>query len=86
MSETVQIVGTAPLLETQSSVLGTVIDEQQVVDLPLNGRNFVQLATLAAGVSGAGTGMRGTIYERHPARRLAARHRAVRERQQRELE
>ena len=61
VSETVQIVGTAPLLETQSSVLGTVIDEQQVVDLPLNGRNFVQLATLAAGVSGAGTGMRGTI-------------------------
>ena len=61
VSETVQIVGTAPLLETQSSVLGTVIDEQQVQDLPLNGRNFVQLATLAAGVSGAGTGMRGTI-------------------------
>ena len=61
ISETVMIAGTAPLLETQSSVLGTVIEEKQVQDLPLNGRNFVQLATLSPGVSGAGSGMRGTI-------------------------
>ena len=61
LSETVLIEGTAPLLETQSSVLGSVIEEKQVQDLPLNGRNFVQLATLATGVSGAGSGMRGTI-------------------------
>ena len=61
VSETVLIVGDAPLLETQSSVLGTVIEEKQVQDLPLSGRNFVQLATLAPGVSGAGSGMRGTI-------------------------
>ena len=61
VSETVLIEGTAPLLETQSSVLGTVIEEKQVQDLPLNGRNFVQLATLSPGVSGAGSGMRGTI-------------------------
>ena len=61
MGETVVIEGSAPLLESQSSVLGSVIEEQQVQDLPLNGRNFVQLATLSAGVSGAGTGMRGTI-------------------------
>ena len=59
--ETVTIEGTAPLLETQSSVLGSVIQEKQIQDLPLNGRNFVQLATLAPGVSGAGSGMRGTI-------------------------
>lgn len=61
MSETVLITGTAPLLETQSSVLGTVIEAKQVQELPLSGRNFVQLATLAPGVSGAGSGMRGTI-------------------------
>jgi hypothetical protein len=61
LGETVLIEGTAPLLETQSSVLGSVIQEKQVQDLPLNGRNFVQLATLSPGVSGAGSGMRGTI-------------------------
>ena len=44
VSETVLIVGTAPLLETQSSVLGTAIEEKQAQDLPLSGRNFVQLA------------------------------------------
>jgi outer membrane receptor protein involved in Fe transport len=61
LGETVLIEGTAPLLESQSSVLGSVIQEKQVQDLPLNGRNFVQLATLSPGVSGAGSGMRGTI-------------------------
>ncbi|PYQ92793.1 MAG: hypothetical protein DMF97_21155 [Acidobacteria bacterium] len=54
VSESVLIQGTSPLLETQSSVLGSVIEEKQVQDLPLNGRNFVQLATLSTGVSGAG--------------------------------
>ncbi|MFN7826453.1 MAG: carboxypeptidase regulatory-like domain-containing protein [Acidobacteriota bacterium] len=61
VGETVQITGSAPLLESQSSVLGSVIQEQQVQDLPLNGRNFIQLAVLSPGVSGAGQGMRGTI-------------------------
>lgn len=61
VGDTVQIEGTAPLLESQSSVLGSVIQERQVQDLPLNGRNFVQLAILSPGVSGAGQGMRGTI-------------------------
>jgi hypothetical protein len=61
VGETVQISGTPPLLESQSSVLGSVIQERQVQDLPLNGRNFVQLAILSPGVSGASYGMRGTI-------------------------
>jgi hypothetical protein len=61
VSDTVRIEGTAPLLESQSSVLGSVIQERQVQDLPLNGRNFVQLAILSPGVTGASFGMRGTI-------------------------
>lgn len=61
VGETVLVASTPPLLESQSSALGSVIQETQVQDLPLNGRNFVQLAILSPGVSGTGYGMRGTI-------------------------
>src|SRR5687767_8577179 len=61
VSETIEVVGDPPLLESQSSVLGSVITETQVRDLPLNGRNFVQLAILSPGVNGTGFGTRGTI-------------------------
>ncbi len=45
-------VNTAPAsLDTDSSSLSTVVTEKQVQELPLNGRNFVQLAQLAAGAS-----------------------------------
>ena len=70
ISETVTIAGTAPLLETQSSVLGTVIEEKQVQDLPLSGRNFVQLATLSPGRVGRGHRHARHHHERHQARRL----------------
>ncbi|MBI4468258.1 MAG: TonB-dependent receptor [Acidobacteria bacterium] len=38
-----------PLLETEDSNLGQVISSQSIENLPLNGRNFIQLALLAAG-------------------------------------
>jgi Carboxypeptidase regulatory-like domain len=50
-TETVQVTGEAPLLQTDSSVLGTAITGKLVQDLPLNGRNYVQLAQLVPGVS-----------------------------------
>ncbi len=37
-------------VETRSATLGKVIDETKIVDLPLNGRNFLNLAVLQAGV------------------------------------
>jgi len=59
--ETVEVTGTAPLLESSTSSLGQVIESRAVNDLPLNGRNFVQLAILGPGVTGVGYGAKGTI-------------------------
>ncbi len=39
----------APRLESESSSLGNVVANRTLIDLPLNGRNFTQLATLGAG-------------------------------------
>ena len=47
VTETVNVVGAAAALETDSSEHGQVINTQQVVELPLNGRNYADLALLA---------------------------------------
>src|ERR1700730_12800758 len=44
-------VNAVPALETQTSDLGQVIDNRTINDLPLNGRNFSQLALLIAGIA-----------------------------------
>ena len=63
ITETVEITGEAPLIESQSATLGAVIDTQKITALPLNGRNFQQLALLVPGVStgteGGGAGSDG---------------------------
>src|SRR6185312_3370027 len=61
VSETIEVTGAAPQLEAQSSSLGTVVNTQLTEELPLNGRNFVQLATLSPGVNGTGYSVSGTI-------------------------
>lgn len=61
ITENVDVVGTAPLLEASTSQIGQVIDPKAVSDLPLNGRNFAQLAILGTGVVGVGFGPSGTI-------------------------
>lgn len=52
-TETVNVVGTPPLTQTRNAEIGTVIAGESVRELPLNGRNILQLALLAPGVSEA---------------------------------
>jgi len=63
VSETVNVTSAAPLLETQQAAVGQVISTQVINDTPLNGRNWVYIAQLTAGVAppfgntrGSGTG------------------------------
>ena len=50
VTESVEVIATAPVLSTDTSDVGQVINNKQIVDLPLNGRNFMQLAALTNGV------------------------------------
>ena len=49
---TVSVTGESPLVQTESSARGTVIDENEMRQLPLPTRNFQQLLTLTTGTSG----------------------------------
>ena len=51
VTETVQVEANAAAVETVSTGVGTVVDSQRVVDLPLNGRQLSQLITLAGGAN-----------------------------------
>ncbi len=62
VTESVQVTSAAPLIESDTtSAIGQVIENKQITELPLNGRNFVQLATLGPGVTGVGFSATGTI-------------------------
>jgi hypothetical protein len=51
VAETIQVTGGAPVLQTETAELGTVVENKRIVDLPLNGRNYLQLASLAPGAT-----------------------------------
>src|SRR5205807_8416781 len=58
-NEQVLVTGVTPLLESETSELGQVVDSQRAATLPLNGRNFAQLALLTAGTSPSEPASRG---------------------------
>ena len=50
-TETVDVTSQSPQLETETSDLGQLVDNQRINALPLNGRNYAQLALLGTGVA-----------------------------------
>jgi hypothetical protein len=56
ITQTVEVTGAAPLLQAETSSLGTIETEKRIVDLPLNGRNFFKLAFLGPGANEGSTG------------------------------
>jgi len=62
MAQTVTVEAFAPLINTENAVKGDVVVSHQMVEIPLNGRDFVDLAMLTPGVlpnaqGGAGSAM-----------------------------
>jgi carboxypeptidase family protein len=54
ITQRIQVMGEAPAVQLASSVISGVVSETAVVQLPLNGRDWTQLATLQAGVDSIG--------------------------------
>src|SRR3989338_1570676 len=50
-TQEVVVTGEAPLVNTTGSSLGGVVNEDKIADLPLNGRNYINLSLLQAGVT-----------------------------------
>src|SRR5262249_3618009 len=51
VSSTIEVTSSAPLLDTESGTLGHVVTNTQIVNLPLNGRSYYELARLTPGAA-----------------------------------
>jgi hypothetical protein len=66
MTQTVEVTGAPPLVQSETSSLGTIETEKRIVDLPLNQRNFIALAYLGPGATAgppSGTNVDGNAFE-----------------------
>jgi hypothetical protein len=66
----VTVEGGAPLLQTEDSSMGQVVDDATMQNLPLNGRNYIQLATLGAGTSPSRRGAERDTFIANGAREI----------------
>jgi hypothetical protein len=60
-TQVVEVAGSAPIVQSSSSELGTVIEQKEVQELPLNGRNFTQLLSLTPGATPVNTAQGGSV-------------------------
>src|SRR5580704_10643756 len=58
INETIEVTGgSAPLVETTTNAIGTTVDMRQIEDLPIQGRDLTQLASLVPGYNGTWDGL-----------------------------
>jgi len=50
-SQTIEVTAAAPIVDTSTSGIGNIVTSRQIMDLPLNGRNFTSLADIVPGVT-----------------------------------
>jgi hypothetical protein len=62
-SEAVTVSATAGLLQVESAAIKDTIEQQQVIDLPLKSREFIDLVALTPGVTTAPAGTRGSALQ-----------------------
>jgi hypothetical protein len=68
ISETVEVQASAPLLNTETAIKGDVIVSKEMMDIPLDGRDFADLAYLVPGVSQKAQGGNGSNFAVNGAR------------------
>lgn len=61
VTESIEVISDAPLLSTTEASQGEVISNKQIVDFPLNGRNYLTLALLSTGAMMTDTGRRASF-------------------------
>lgn len=72
VNQTVEVTGEAPMVESTTSSLGSLVDDRTIRDLPLNGRSYDQLAFLQPGVIAMGGGTsQGSISTYGSGRRFS---------------
>src|SRR5262245_52305673 len=64
VTETVDVRADAAMVETQTTSIGQIIDNQRVVELPLNGRDVTQLIALSGAAVAGGGGLKSNLN--HP--------------------
>jgi hypothetical protein len=68
LAESIEVSARAPLVNTENPVKGDVMVSKEIVELPLNGRNFSDLAFLVPGVDQTGEGDTGSPFAMGGAR------------------